>query len=174
MTTMSSFAARLQREHSYDHLFLIGGIGSFPPKGTLTLKCRLPGFCRNTLRPVVRCKAPMSTSASSISINYSYLQTPLCLREAGAGGSHRGAQRRQTHAVRPEGPSGVAASPSSHPDQFQNYKNRLPHPSGEGDFADDNSARSPIISSPVNCTNVATCCRNKRASKRSMPEEVPQ
>ena len=30
--------------------------------------------------------------------------------------SRRGAKRRQTHAVRPEGPSGEAASPSSHPD----------------------------------------------------------
>ncbi len=57
-----------------------------------------------------------------------------CLREAGAHtidapyqpitsvhweyGSHRGAQRRQTHEVRSEGPSGAATSPSSHPDQF--------------------------------------------------------
>ncbi len=41
-----------------------------------------------------------------------------CLREAGAGSSHRGVKRRQTHAVRAAGPSGEAASPSSHPDQI--------------------------------------------------------
>jgi hypothetical protein len=34
-------------------------------------------------------------------------------------GSHRGAERRQTHEVRSGGPSGVAASPSSHPDRIQ-------------------------------------------------------
>jgi hypothetical protein len=45
-----------------------------------------------------------STGASSILISNYYLQTPICLREAGAGGSHRGAQRQQTHAVRSEGP----------------------------------------------------------------------
>ncbi len=32
--------------------------------------------------------------------------------------SNRGINRRQTHAVRAEGPSGEAASPSSHPDQL--------------------------------------------------------
>ncbi len=32
--------------------------------------------------------------------------------------SNRGINRRQTHAVRAEGPSGEAVSPSSHPDQL--------------------------------------------------------
>ncbi len=51
-------------------------------------------------------------------INNNNLSTPECLREAGAGSSHRGGKRRQTHAVRPAGPSGEAASPSSQPDQL--------------------------------------------------------
>ncbi len=36
--------------------------------------------------------------------------------------SNRGINHRQTRAVRPAGPSGEAASPSSHPDQFFSFQ----------------------------------------------------
>jgi hypothetical protein len=48
------------------------------------------------------------------------------IRKAGAGGPHRGAERRQTHAVRAEGPSGATARRSSHPDQARVQARRLP------------------------------------------------